>query len=493
MLSKAPKKESKKGYLGIFSSFYLLILIVICFRPVSGLHAFRQAQTNWPVKLWIENGFSPFNPQLPIKGIGYTNWILEFPLYQWITYLIVKVTAFSVDSASRLQALIWAIVSVYLFSKTLDRLTRFNTNQIFLLLTFNPFFIYWSTTGLIDWLAVGLGTISTYLYINSKTSAERSKYRTFIFQIASIFLFSAAFIVKPTHAIIAYFVLCILSFVEFGSKFIFINNHMKILVPALVFYVTWNRWVGSLYGPSDPRSIWNVDKSNLRGYFGFREQYESLFNFLQYILIRFLNSSFGLISFIVFAGTLIVISEHHKWKTLVLVVLSFGYCSVFLNLNINHQYYQIPLLYSLGAAFVLGVNGFSKSFGSREMQNGALVLILIFHILSVGASGDAKAYVNGIVQKSNSNNQCPKDSEITGTVISWGIEQPDIFYECNLKSYQSYFENERDIEALNKHKIRYKYLHFQVIPDENSKERMKKLLDATELIEIEPNWFRIAR
>lgn len=495
--SKTARLTSKSKKISFtFSSWilmtYVSFLVYLCFRPVSGLHAFRQAQTNWPVVIWGEKGFSPFNPSIPIKGLTNQTWLMEFPLFQWITLGIHNLTSFSIDASARLNALTWALLSVFCLSYFTQKLTKMRKTNIILLISLNPFFLYWATTGLIDWAAVGLGIFGGSIIMTDRfVSLKKKQY--FLLKASGSMTFLLGFLIKPSHAIFGIALIAILFFFSESKektqsfKAIFVT----ILISTLV-YLFWNNWVGGLYGPDDPRRVWNVSISQWRWFFGSEDQFMNFGSNTSYIFLRFLGSSFGVVSFVIILINIIVKNSFIK-ITAVLMILSFFYTLILLNLNINHQYYQIPLVFSTGLIISLGISTLIEGRKNQSHVSAYLAIFLLLAIQSVGSSGDANVYVRDVFAKVDKNSLCNSKFLDGAPIVSLGAEQPDAFYECKIKSFQSTFRSSADVTTFKREKSAYKFL-YSAIPLDKENQRIFSSLLGIELLETSSkNWYQISQ
>jgi hypothetical protein len=139
------------------SVIFLLLLIhsVVAFttgwtHSLSDEHAFRQAQTAITVDYLLKGG--PWIAyEMPVLG---PPWSIpfEFPLYEWITALVVLVFRMSVEQAGRAVSCLFfygTLIPGYFFLRRLE-LSKAQTLTFLSLMLASPLYLFWSRTVMIE-------------------------------------------------------------------------------------------------------------------------------------------------------------------------------------------------------------------------------------------------------------------------------------------------------------------------------------------------------
>lgn len=488
---KTIKSSSEKLFFGLVL-FQVTFLHWSALRPLAGKHDFRQAQTNWPVKIWLEEGFRPFAPSVPIKGVAQESWLLEFPLFQWLVYFVSKITSLNSDYVARLMALSFAISIVAIIVQILNKQFENKFFLIFFIFIFNPFFYYWSTTGLVDWLALFLGVVAGYLFLSNQ-----SKKINFIYLI-TIILMSLGSMIKISHTFYGFALVYLLSkytskehltfsTIAFKEK---LNLTFVFLISTFVFLL-WSRITSSMYDSMDSRSIWSVSSETFDWFFGATSQYVNILGNLGFILQRFLSTTLPALIFVLMLF-FVLIRTAKPLIVFLVVLLNLFYLALFINLNIVHDYYQIPLTLFSATIFVLFLKYFFELFKPNTPNLLAAPLVVVFFASFLTFSTDmGQQYFQAVTSKSKSISSCPTNTQIKEPIFVLRVEDPALFYHCNLKSFMVAEGRESDEVNFEKERLEYEFAY---IPDPVELERNSRFLErfGGRLIdESEPGWFRI--
>ena len=471
----------------ILASFLLMFLIYSCTRPLSGFHTFRQAQTAWPVKWWIENGFDPFNPVVPIKGLSHQTWILELPLFQWLAYLLNQVTGLTPIAASRFLSLVFAMSVVAWFSKILAEISGFRQRWILLFFIMNPYFIYWSTTGLVDWLAFSCTLLGSELLLRSKNTSRVSNWLCLLI---AYFFYVSACLTKPSHFIFALGAFLTLRAqqknLEISRMFI---SFLPVLLPTVLSYLVWRNWSSSHYPQGDPRRIWSVTRENYSWYFGSLDQYKSVIGNLYAILERFTGGRWGVLIFLV---TIIVfLSSNLNLMTKIgIPLVYFLYLLKLLNLNVVHNYYQIPILFSYGSVMILGFQKICSVFPKhKKIRRPAVLFLAVLLFVTQIVGGEREQYIEMAKDREVAGASC-LGAEKSRNLVTFQAEDPSVFYNCGLASFMINIKNPDEMVVFSKEFKRYRLLY----AESNNLAKSSYLLSSVsknKLIRINGNWYRI--
>ncbi|MEM9328361.1 MAG: glycosyltransferase family 39 protein, partial [Bacteroidota bacterium] len=189
---------------------YVLIAVSILPRlanldaPILDLNSFRQTQTAITVSSWLDDDeagveVSPFDQLLyyktPLFGEPFFTQF-EFPLYQYLTYLSVKMGVNNVDRAGRLVSIFFYFLSAAVLLWILQRLCSNRWVVIFSVFfyCFSLFSIFWSRTFSIEYCAVFFGLLHFYAFMRLKDSYKA------LWMTLGILAGTLSFLVKITSA-----------------------------------------------------------------------------------------------------------------------------------------------------------------------------------------------------------------------------------------------------------------------------------------------------
>jgi hypothetical protein len=426
-----------------------------CFYPISGPHSFRQAQTNWPVKIWSLEGFAPFRPEIPVKGPEHFTWLLEFPLFQWIVYFVHTSLNTPIDFASRLSGLCFALGTISIFAYLIHKHYRTSFSFNFLVFAVNPYFINWGTTGLIDWAAVFFGSLSA-LFVHRAIGSNKNIF----FQITPIIFLSLGSMIKPSHAILTFcFSISIIFFtnvkkIKNQSKTIF--SLILVITAGTISGLIWTDTVNRQYEITDPRHIWSLNNSTKNWYFGTKEQYQNALPETWSLINQTLQSSLGTYLFVI----AIIVSMFHLKSSISSLMILVGiilYISIFINLNLIHAYYQIPVYLGLTCLILIGFAQLKSKL--RNFLALPILLLYFFQIsFQTSASGESSSYLEFVQSRTNVVNECPKFINLDEPILTFQAENPYSFYVCGFKAHMVNPESDVDYEVAKNYQSKFSYV-----------------------------------
>jgi hypothetical protein len=437
---------------------YLVFLLHLSARNIGGPHIFRQTQTAWPVQYWVINGFDITKVGLPIKGVGNENWLLEFPLFQLLAYALVSLLNLSIDISVRVLALIIAVSSVFVLFK-ISGLRQSLWVFTFILVTANPFFWLWATTGLIDWLALFLG-ISSGVFLNHASTRSR---------VFLALVLGTGLMVKFPIAAMGFLLSILLIFFKESltvkTFFAYLTKTRAPILVALTIGFAWNYYASQLYGVEDPRSIFSATRNQWGWYFGSREQYsDTVINVLT-VFYRFLNTSFHPLIFAILA-LLGILTKVIPFKSMLLIVPGMLYVAAFPNLNLIHDYYQIPLFFSFVGYFViLIIYVFDQLIKSKKKIVMIFGILVISNLYLVGGYGRTMDYNIEINRTMPIKYDCPVNRPLKGVVYITESFDPSFFYKCR---YQGIMLNPNwnvDVKTFSGKAKEYQFVYVDNIED----------------------------
>lgn len=464
-----------------------LPLIYFCFRPIGGPHSFRQAQTAFPLQYWDRHGFNVV-PSLPIKGSDHQVWILELPVFQWIAYVLHSLTPLPINFCLRSLALFCMISSFYLVLKHVFGLQGTPLLLGIILAEYTPFTMLWGTTGLIDWLAL-LFSIAAYLIIIQASPTESSRRI-----ILGTFLLVIAYLIKAPTAIFVTIFMVAHPFFRFDNTFSVIVKKIKYYLLATLIAASsvriWTVWESTLYPASDPRSIWVPNEKTRAWYFGNSTQYSELLQNLGAVFERFFSTVYGVFPTLLLI-LIAIISTKLSMKTLIPILACTIYVAIFINLNLVHDYYQIPVAFGILSVVVYAV-----------MQVGKLVSQKIFSLIFISASiaivgvGSStpyfasQYYIYSLISNSPRVDGCPAPKEVKEPVLLLGGENnPEYLYSCKFEGFMLE-DTPIDHNVFGKRREEYRFMYLRSSqPKSDIREYLGRY--SVKIYKVDRNWYKL--
>lgn len=357
---------------------YILVLILIgCFvvrlyrlnNPVADWHSWRQADTAAVARNFAEHGFDLLYPKMNnISNVqsGLENpqgyFFAEFPLYNAVySGLFVTMHIFSIEEWGRLVTDFTSVLTA-LFLYLLVR--RHGTQTLALLAAgiyaFIPYDIYYGRVILPEpsMTMATMGSIYFFdLWINSE-SKTKNKHSKLHFNIhnAPLFLLAVlctalALLLKPV-AVFFLLPLISLAWQRFGTKSI-LRIDLWLFFLLSVVPLLWWRWWESHFPEGIPAYLWLFNSNHIR----FRPAF---FRWIFYERVTKLISGYAGMIFLIFG-----VIQMRRVKKDVLFFLSFPvgallYVFIIATGNVQHDYYQIPIMPALAILMALGVIAFAS-------------------------------------------------------------------------------------------------------------------------------------
>ena len=344
-MNKLNLRITKKYVKEILLPFAIILLGSISRFPaldksLNELFSFRQTQTAWGAKAQILFKSNDFVTETPVFAPPF-KVPFEFPIFQWLHFITVKLTNFNIDFSGRLLALIiFQILAIQLYllaRKLVDNRIALSALTLFEL---TPFAFQWSTAVLIDYLSI----LMVFLGLNLFSPHRKS----IAIYLGIIMMFILASLIKITTFIICIPVityLCILTFSKLKSKYL-----LWILIISLPLLAgsIWTRYADHVKG-DNPATVWLTSKNLSTWNFGGLSQrldpnvWNKILGVLDSLSLGF-NGSFililGVLFFLFYREKLNVRSLNFS---IILTVSSLLGPLLFINLYYVHDYYFIPL------------------------------------------------------------------------------------------------------------------------------------------------------
>jgi hypothetical protein len=329
--------------------------------------SFRQTQTAITSFYFIHDGFKI--PYLtPVLG---SPWTLpfEFPIYQILVGLVVKLTGFSLDLSGRVVSVLFFYFTLYFVYKlsALYLKNKWKPLIILSVLLLHPIYIYWTRTFMIESTALFF-TIS-YCYFILKYHQNKN-----IYYLLFAFLFSTfSVLVKITTGLPLILFINLYLFIDHFKKSSLISKDF--LLKIIVFFISiligkvWVDYSDSVKSLS--AYIYNITSSEKLFHWNFGT-FNQKINFDTWNKIS-INTSVNskLFYFVVLVSIILAFVKKSKYFLFMLLffVLYVIYPLIFTNLYFVHNYYSYAnsiyfcFLLGLIVLFYIDSKGITKFIG----------------------------------------------------------------------------------------------------------------------------------
>jgi hypothetical protein len=347
--------------------------------PVADWHSWRQADTSSVSRNFVSGGFDLLHPtfddlsNVP-SGIydnpkGYR--FVEFPIYNvFQAGLFLTVGHLTIEEWGRLVTIFCSLLSaVFLYLIIKKRQSQLAGLMAAFFFVFLPFNIYYSRTILPDPLMVTfiLGAIYCFdLWVNKDSRFKIQALGLFILTL----LFSAgAFLIKPFAG---FFLLPMLylAFERYGFSLVKKWQLWLLAILAVLPFGAWRVWMQQ-YPAGIPQSWWLFNGSNIR----FKGA------FFQWLFAQRIGEMIlGYWGLVIFGlGTVFAQKKNYLFFVSFLIS-SVLYLFVVATGNVQHDYYQIPIIPSI--AIFLGIGSAFLINPAKEIINkNKTIPVLIIAVL----------------------------------------------------------------------------------------------------------------
>lgn len=376
------KLNIKKIELFLLFALLLVGFVVRLYRfdgPVADWHSWRQADTSAVSRNFAQNGFDILHPRFDdlsnVPSGIYDNpegfRFVEFPIYNVFQAGLFKtIGLFTIEEWGRLVTISFSLLSalfLFLIVKRRDSFLSGTLAAFFFL--FLPFNIYFSRTILPDPLMVTfiLGSIYFFdLWIN-----EDLRLRIYNLRFLTALVFTiCAFLIKPFAG---FFMLPMvyLVFEKYGFDFLKKWQLWIFAIISLLPLGLWRVWMQQ-YPAGIPQSSWLFNSNNIR--------FKGAF-FHWIFARRIAEMILGFWGLPVFILGIIVKHKKNSLFFLSFILSSLIYVSVVATGNVQHDYYQIPIIpaiaifLGLGSAYLLNP---PKEYVSRIKTVPILIVCVLF-------------------------------------------------------------------------------------------------------------------
>lgn len=362
----------------------LIILLLLCVgafvvrlyrvsNPIGDWHSWRQADTSAVSRYFVANGFDLLHPHfddlsnVPSGTLdnlqGYR--FVEFPFYNVLqagAFLLFK--HFTLEEWGRIMTNLISVVGlVFLFLLSRRHLNATASLLSAFFFAFIPFNIYYNRVILPDPLMVTTTLAALYffdLYVAAQTTGKKT-----LFFFATFLSAAVALLVKP-FALIFFLPMLVLAYEKWGLRLLLKWQLYTLTIISLLPFAAWRIWMLQ-YPAGIPASDWLFNSNHIRFTGAF-------FYWIFARRIGELMSGYYLLAPLVLGAAFLVKKRLYFYSYL---LASFIYLSIVATGNVQHGYYQLPIIPSIAIFMGIGTSFFihpPKSDISRVASISVLII-----------------------------------------------------------------------------------------------------------------------
>ncbi len=390
---------------------FVLGLLVRLYRfdgPIADWHSFRQSDTNAVTSIYVREGINPIYPKYyDISNLqstydnpnGYR--FVEFPIYNITQALLFKAIGFfTLVEWGRIVTIAASLSSAYLVY-LLTRKYQNETAGLFaaVIYLFLPYSVFYGRSILPDPLMTTAYLSGIYFFDkwidNYKKEKNKSKKSISVFSknynliLSSIFI-AVALLLKPFAA---FFLLPIayLIYKKFGFSSIRMCNLWIFGIFSILPFIFWRLWISN-FPEGIPLSNWLLNGNNIR----FKPVF---FKWILYERVtKMILGFFGLVFLL--SGLISLKKNTNAGFFVSFIAAAAVYVLTVATGNVQHDYYQIPVIPVIAMVSGVGAAVFFERFRNIFMR--AIILGLLFltfftawhGIRGVGLGGGVKDFFN---------------------------------------------------------------------------------------------------
>ncbi|MDQ3239368.1 MAG: glycosyltransferase family 39 protein [bacterium] len=381
------------------NSRYLLLAIIMFVglivrlynfnSPMTDLHSWRQSDTASVARNLSRNNINVLYPKIDsfvsIDGVGRDNsfryHFAEFPIYQ----ALVAIASYMVGNvvvAGRLVSIAFSLLSIIVLY---GLCSRFFGIKVSLLSAFVysliPYNIYWSRTVLPDSMMVAMCLLMLYCFVVA-VQTNKNVYYVLAFIFLSVALLLKVFVVFLFVPVIY------LIYRKFGNSF-WKKKYLWIgLFASVLPFISWRLWM-SQWPMSIPASGWLLNGNFIRlkpswWHWLFQERIDMyMFNFSGLIFIGIACLFYRTVLRELSLHKIFEKSKSYVWFWMLCLFSIFLYLVVFATGNVQHEYYQLPIVpfgcvfVALGFWYAWGYEGPRAEKLSRRIAS-VMMLVIMF-------------------------------------------------------------------------------------------------------------------
>ncbi len=349
---KLNKEKIAILFLSVFLLAGFLLRLYRFSGPVADWHSWRQADTSSVSRNFVSTGFDLLHPRFDDLSNVPSGWydnpqgyrFVEFPIYNVLqagSFIIFG--HLTIEQWGRLVTIFCSLFSaafLYLIVKRRQNLLSGLLAAFFFI--FLPFNIYFSRTILPDPMMVTFILGGIYFF---DLWLGKEKFTIFNPQFLLALIFSmGAFLIKP-FAVFFMLPMLYLAYERFGINLFKKWQLWLFAILSILPFGLWRVWMQQ-YPAGIPQSMWLFNGNNIR----FKGA------FFQWLFAQRIGEMIlGYWGLVIFGLGLVFANKKNYLFFLSFIVGSLIYFSVVATGNVQHDYYQIPVI--PGIAIFLGIGG----------------------------------------------------------------------------------------------------------------------------------------
>jgi len=364
-------RSAKINYLFWGILIFLVILRVFHLgNEVDDPHAWRQYDTKQYIEGYYYDDADFLEPTVCWMG-QHKTLLLEFPLPEYAVAQLFKIFGPHLVVARLFFLLFFGLALLY-FYKSLRILFNNKVPELATLLAgIVPLSLFYSRAIHIDFFAISFAM--AMLYFAMKAIREKHFYAL----IVSVACGTIGLLTKAPYTF--YFALPILYFAYSEGRmkwFIYRAPLYLIAVVSLFVWIQYSKSVNSQIPDWQFIPNFNKFRDMSYWYFGTMQQRYVVDNWTL-LGERLYSEVLGSVGAIIGAVGVIFYrkSVAYKWS-LLLLLGTIIYVCIFFNLNVKHNYYQLPFIFPMALFMAMGVHWISDRFANDEISGKVLTMII---------------------------------------------------------------------------------------------------------------------
>jgi 4-amino-4-deoxy-L-arabinose transferase-like glycosyltransferase len=359
--------------------FVLLVFILIATRlfhfpsEIDGPHTWRQAETAQYIYSYVNEGINILKPSVCWMG-GHKTLLLEFPLPEALIAVLYNIFGNHLWIA-RLFFLLSFSISAYYFYKSLKLIFNDFVPEIATLIYCSlPLSLFYSRAIHIDFFAIAFAHGMLYYYLKAILHQKK------IYWLYGTLMALIAFVTKVPYAFYLAIPIVYIAIQEKKVKYL-LKNSWWTLIPVIALFA-WNHYSKTTNELApDWGFIPNYNKFTKMWYWYFGTLFQrTLPELWLNIGSRILNEVSGIIGLAIsLIGLLFYKKNKSYYFGLSWLIGTIIYMLIFFNLNVVHNYYQIPFIASISVFIAFGISVISKiKWISTKLTTIVATLLFLF-------------------------------------------------------------------------------------------------------------------
>lgn len=418
-------------------SFTFLVLISVSARFIhfgellDSPHTWRQADTAHYIYDYYINGVDLLRPKVCWLG-DYGTLLLEFPVFEAIIAQAYRIYGESHVVARSIFYFIFLGSALYFYRLAELLFSREIARYSVLFFLGAPLSLAYSRAIHVDFGVMFFSIGMAYHFIRSYSREETV--HLFFGSILATF----AFLIKAPYTLI-FVGPIVYSIYRYRNWKFFITTILIPIIPVAIF-LFWNNWVNRV-NSSAPE--WQfilgyrkfIFNDSLNWYFGSLEQRLDIMNWMK-VGYRILTEIFVILGLPIAIYGMYKLSRNERIYLIIWILGSLIYLAIFFNLNLIHNYYQIPFVVPVSLILGLGVNCICSEWG--RPHHVSMLIISAYFVCSFIYAESHYYKVNWLQEEISSRIQEATGSDDLVIVNHGNLDSkcPEYLYRARRRGWQ---------------------------------------------------------